>query len=100
MWREVLGCLENFCVLAMETGSAMAATRLAATVTLTGKRLELVRRPAAEARWQGCLDRLRQVLGDGGFVAAWNEAWERWETEDAIKAALSLPTEAGTAVLQ
>jgi hypothetical protein len=55
----------------------------------------VVRRPAAEAHWQRCLDRLRQSLGDEGFVAAWNEAWERWETEDAINAALALPVEVG-----
>jgi hypothetical protein len=34
---------------------------------------------------------LRQPLGDAAFVAAWNDAREHWEAEDAIRSARALP---------
>jgi len=89
MWKELIGCLENFATLAQLDGAADVAVRIAAVVTVTRKRMGLIRRPVADARWQSRLDALREPLGDERFVAAWNEAWDRWEVEDAIRTALS-----------
>ena len=91
MWRELLGCLEEFAGLARQAGLLEDAVRMAAAVTVARQRLSLVRRPSAEARWQKRLESLREALGDERFVAAWNTAWDQWETDDAINAALALP---------
>jgi hypothetical protein len=91
MWKEILGCLEDFTGLAEVAGSYEDAVRIAAAATLARQRLGLVRRPAAQVRWQAWLDVLREPLGDEGFVAAWNVAWDQWETGDAISCALTLP---------
>ena len=92
MWKELLGCLEDFAGLAEHAGLHEAAVRIAAAATLSRQRLGLLRRPAAEARAQARLEALRQALGDERFVAAWNEAWDQWETEDAIRSARALPS--------
>lgn len=91
MWQEVLGCLESFASLAGLAALHEAAVRIAAAATVSRQRLGLVRRPAAQARWQARLEALRHPLGDERFVAAWNEAWDQWETEDAIRSARALP---------
>ena len=91
MWNEVMGCLEDFAILARSQGLADEAVRFAAAVTMNRQRLGLTRRPAAEARWKSLLDDLRGPLGDERFVTAWNQAWDEWETDDAIQHALSLP---------
>jgi predicted ATPase/class 3 adenylate cyclase len=90
MWKELLGCLEAFAALAQHFGMNEMAVRIAASATLTRQRLGLVRRLAIETRWQSRLESLRVPLGDDRFVAAWNEAWDRWETEDAVRSALQL----------
>ena len=90
MWKEVLGCLEDFAELALRVEQHKVAVRIAAAATLSRQRLGLIRRPMTEARWQARLEGLRNALGDDAFVAAWNEAWDRWETDDAIRAALLL----------
>jgi tetratricopeptide (TPR) repeat protein len=92
MWKELIACLEEFAGLAVALGHPEAAVGIAAAATLARQRQGLVRRPAAEARWQRRLEHLREALGDDGFVVAWNAAWDQWETEDAIRAALELPT--------
>ena len=99
MWKEVLGCLEDFAALAQLAGLYELAVRIAAVTTLSRQRLGLVRRPAAHARWEARLDLLRQPLGDVAFVAAWNDARDHWEAEDAIRSARALPqaTQAVTA---
>ena len=99
MWKEILGCLEDFAALAQVMGRHEEAVRIAAAATLTRQRLGLVRRPAAQLRWQDWLEKLRQPLGDDRFVAAWNVAWDQWETDDALTCALALPlaTEASAA---
>lgn len=53
--------------------------------------MSLLRRPAADERWKAQIEALRAPLGDENFVAAWNEAWDQWEIEDAIRASLALP---------
>ena len=91
MWKGVLGCLEDFAGLAQVAGSYEEAVRIAAAATLARQRLGLVRRPAAQLRWQARLDALREPLGDERFVAEWNVAWDSWETDDAVSCALALP---------
>jgi tetratricopeptide (TPR) repeat protein len=91
MWKELVGCLEDFARLAQLAAMPEQGVRIAAVATATRQRLGLVRRPATEPRWQACLEALRKPLGDEHFVAAWNEAWDQWETEDGICTALALP---------
>ncbi|MBN8492991.1 MAG: tetratricopeptide repeat protein [Burkholderiales bacterium] len=90
MWKELIGCLEEFAGLALAQGQPDAGVGIAAATTLARQRQGLMRRPMAEERWQRRLEQLREALGDDGFVAIWNTAWDEWETDDAIKAALSL----------
>jgi predicted ATPase/class 3 adenylate cyclase len=100
-WKELIGCLEAFVGLAQQGGTAESAVRIAAATTLARQRLGLIRRPSAERRWQARLDGLRDQLGEDRFVAAWNEAWDQWETDDAIGCALQLPEQpAQTATAQ
>ncbi|NWG73713.1 MAG: tetratricopeptide repeat protein [Rubrivivax sp.] len=91
MWKELLGCLEEFAGLAQHAGRLGEAVGIAAASTVARQRLALVRHPNAEARWQRRLDVLRDAQGEQGFVAAWNLAWDQWETDDAIRVALALP---------
>jgi len=100
MWKELLGCLEDFAGLAERAGLHEAAVRIAAAATLGRQRLGLARRAAAEARSQARLEALRRPLGDERFVAAWNEAWDQWETEDAIRGARALPLSAAPPAAQ
>ena len=93
MWKEILGCLEDFAGLARSLGLHDEAVRIAAVTTLARQRLGLVRRPTAQTRWQIWLEDRRIDVGDERFVAAWNEAWDHWETDDAIACALGLPTD-------
>ncbi len=91
MWKELLGCLEEFAGLAQQAGRLDEAVGIAAASTVARQRLALIRHPNAEARWQLHLDSLRDAQGEQGFVAAWNLAWDQWETDDAIRTALALP---------
>jgi predicted ATPase/class 3 adenylate cyclase len=91
MWKELIGCLEEFARLAQCAGMPGVGVRIAAVATVARQRLGLIRRPAVEARWQSRLETLREPMGDERFVAEWNAAWDQWETDDAIEAALSLP---------
>jgi len=91
MRKELLGCLEDLAGLAQVAGLYEEAVRIAAATTLTRQRLGLLRRPSAQVRWQAWLDELRKPLGDEEFVAAWNVAWDQWETGDAVACALALP---------
>ncbi len=91
MWKELIGCLEAFAGLARLAGRSEEAVRIAAVATLTRQRMSLLRRPAADERWKAQIDALRAPLGDESFVAAWNDAWDQWEIDDAIRASLTLP---------
>jgi tetratricopeptide (TPR) repeat protein len=94
MWGELLGCLEDLAVLARCVGAGDVAVRLAATATTSRKRLGLGRPPRAEALWAAQLEQLRGDVANAGFVDAWNEAWDGWEVDDAIRAAAALPDKA------
>jgi tetratricopeptide (TPR) repeat protein len=99
MWDELLGCLEDLAVLARHVGSADIAIRLAATTTTARKRLALSRPPRAERLWEAQLELLREEAANAGFVDAWNEAWDGWEVDDAIRAAAGLPDPAAAELL-
>ncbi len=64
MWKEMLGCLGGFAGLARLAGMPETAVRIAAAGTVARQRLGLIRRPAAESRWQTGLDVLRDQLGE------------------------------------
>jgi tetratricopeptide (TPR) repeat protein len=91
MWKELLGCLEDFVNLARASGQALAAVRMAAAITAARQRLGLIRRPAREQNWQRRLQALRADSMDVQGSSAWNEAYDHWETDDAVRCALSLP---------
>ena len=99
MWDELLGCLEDHAVLARHLGSSDAAIRVAATATSARKRLGLSRPPRPEALWETQLQLLREDAASAGFVDAWNEAWDGWEVDDAIRAAAALPVHQAQAEL-
>jgi len=89
MWTEMLGCLEGHARLKLLEGEPETAVRLSATATVARKRLDLAHAPPAEEQWQAQLARLRESLPNEDFVAAWNEAWDHWEVDDAITFALA-----------
>jgi predicted ATPase/class 3 adenylate cyclase len=91
MWEELLGCLEAHAMLAQRLGAVESAVRIVATVTTFRQRLALIRSPRAEQQWQGFVARLREGQPDEAFVQAWNDAWDRWEVDDAVRCALALP---------
>lgn len=91
MWKELLGCLEDHAALAHLEGEVETAVRIAATTTVVRQRLGLTHSPLDEKHWQQRLDALRASLSDEIFVAAWADAWDRWEIEDAVRSALSVP---------
>jgi tetratricopeptide (TPR) repeat protein len=100
MWKELLGCLEDFAVLAHACGQTLVAVRMAAAATAARERLGLIRRPVAEQVWQRRLHALRGVAGDGKLAGAWAEAYDHWEMDDAVRSALALqllPTAASAA---
>ena len=70
-----------------------AAVRIAANVTVTRQRLGLARSLTGEERWNARLAALRDSLASDAFLEAWNEAWDQWETDDAIRHALGVPAE-------
>lgn len=90
MWEELLGCLEDYAVLGQRIGTPGDAVRIVATVTTFRQRLSLGRSSHAEARWAASVTELRDRLSDVDFVQAWNEAWDQWEVDDAIRCALAM----------
>ena len=99
MWKELLGCLEDFTALAQWAGLDQAALRIAAVVMAARQRLGLLRRPTVEGRWQLRLEALGEQVGNERFVATWKETSNQWEIEDAIRCALALPEAADPALV-
>ena len=95
MWKELLGCLEDHAVLAHLEGSAEAAVRIAATATVARQRLGLAHSPLAEQHWQDSLVALRASLSTEAFGAAWKEACDLWQVEDAVRTALTADRRSG-----
>lgn len=96
MWNELLGCLEDHAILARLESSLDLAVRIAATATVARQRLKLAHSPLAEQHWQERLASLRGALPNEAFAAAWADAADQWEVDDAVQRALS-PADAHTA---
>ena len=93
MREELLGCLEDHAQLAQARGHPALAAQLAAAVEKSRARLALDRLPREGQRWQAWLDTLRGELSGASFDAAWQDG-SRWETGEAVRAALSAPQDA------
>ena len=89
MREELLGCLEDHAVLARLQGEVEAGVRLAATAQAYRSRLDLVRSPQGERKWEARLDALRSHLPAQAFAEVWN-AGSNAELESAIRAAHTL----------
>jgi len=89
MWEQLLGCLEDHAKLSYLQQRGSAAVRLAAAAATARKRLGLARPPHLEQRWNSQLEALRQGMPDASFIEAWNEAWDNWEVDDAMREALT-----------
>jgi hypothetical protein len=66
-----------------------AAIELAAAAAQARTRLALAQPPRAQQQWTGLLAALRERVPDERFSAAWQRG-RRWETADAVSAALSI----------
>jgi len=87
MRDELLGCLEDHACLARGQGLIDLAIRLAAAAAKSRQRLNLVRTPRGERRWQMQLDLLRRATTPSTFGAAWNEG-QTWLVDQAVRAAM------------
>ena len=90
MREEMVACLEDHAALALTQGATEHAAKLAGAATQVRSRLALSRTPRAERQWQSFLTRLRSSAATDRFEAAWLVG-ERWETKEAVRAALSQP---------
>ena len=89
MREELVECLEDHAVLARLQGEVEAGVRLAATAQAYRSRLDLVRSPQGERKWEARLDALRSHLPAQAFAEVWN-AGSNAELESAIRAAHTL----------
>ena len=88
MREELLGCLEDHARLAQIQGHIGFAVRLAAAAATSRQRLNLIRSPRVEHRWQTQLESLRQAATSTTFDIAWNEG-QTWLVDQAVSMALS-----------
>jgi predicted ATPase len=94
MREEMVACLEDHAALALAQGAAESAAKLAGAAAQARGRLALSRTPRAEHQWQSFLTLLRSsTVSADCFEAAWCLGG-RWETKDAVRAALSPSTPA------
>lgn len=93
MREEVLGCLEDHAALIGLEGDVETAVHLAAAVSGSRHRLNLVRGPRFDASWQAHLTQWREQLTTQGFDGAWHEGSE-WSVDHAIQSALAQQREA------
>jgi hypothetical protein len=90
----MVACLEDHAALALAQGAAESAAKLAGAAAQARGRLALSRTPRAEHQWQSFLTLLRSsTVSADCFEAAWCLGG-RWETKDAVRAALSQSTPA------
>ena len=73
MRRELLGCLEDHARLVQAQDKVCVAVRFAAVAAASRHRLNLVRPPRAEQRWNARLDSLRRATTRTAFDTAWGE---------------------------
>lgn len=87
MREEMVDCVEDFAEVALREGRSEEATQLAGAADQARSRLAVARPPREERLWQDLLERLREALPRVDFDVAWHEG-QRWETKDAVQAAL------------
>jgi tetratricopeptide (TPR) repeat protein len=84
MHEELVDCLEDHAELARCMGNAELAARLAGAAWQYRGRLDLVRPPKGELRWQARLAALRSARPEPMFTAAW-EAGSRTHASTAVR---------------
>ena len=89
MREELVDCLEDYAELARQLGDANLGVRLAAAAEQYRGRLDLMRSPRGQWRWQTRLDSLRSCLPDPLFGTAW-EAGRTMELNVAVDDAQTL----------
>ena len=73
MREELLGCLEDYAILAHINGRTGLAVQIAAASVASRGRLSLIRPPRAEVRWKQHLAAMRDAMNEQSFQRAWNE---------------------------
>lgn len=87
---DLLGCVEDFAVLAQATGDHARAAGLFATAGAARERLKLAPAPRARRALDQALGHTRQTLGDDAFRAATQQGREAG-LEDAVRRLLGAP---------
>jgi tetratricopeptide (TPR) repeat protein len=95
MWDELLGCLEDHAMLLQLEGAASLAVQVSALTSNMRERLNLVRAPRIEARWQAHLSALREGLTEVAYASEWRIGWDQLNVDDAIRLAQATPQPAG-----
>ena len=82
LWEEALDCIEDLASLMLETEGGKSV-RLMSAVSQARDRLQLCHTPKVEGQVQERLARLREVLGEDGFSAQWEQG-RALDTREAI----------------
>jgi predicted ATPase/class 3 adenylate cyclase len=72
LWAEALDCIEDLALLMLETERGKSV-RLMSAVSQARERLQLRHTPKVEGQAQERLAWLREVLGEKGFIAQWEQ---------------------------
>ncbi len=91
MRQEMVACIEDLADLSLRERHAADAARLAAAAEQARMRLALVRTPCSQRLWTQFLEQLGCALGADRLQEEWRVG-ERWETTEALRAALSPPS--------
>jgi len=92
MWDELLGSLEDFAELVLLERAVDVAVPLSAAAERARVRLQLVKSPRTEQRWQAHIAKLRLALTGSAFDESWEDG-DAWEIDDAIRSTLSTQRE-------
>jgi len=92
MWEELTECLGDHSHLARQLGELETGVRIASTVQEYRRRLQLVRSPHRQRRWEASILALRSSLPEPAFASAWDEG-RTADLESVIRAALALKAE-------
>jgi predicted ATPase/serine/threonine protein kinase len=88
MRAQMLGCLDDLCRVMLAGSEPASACSLAAAIEQARQRLKLRRPPWEQARWDELQRRVRASLGPEAIENAEREG-RSWETDDAVRAAMS-----------